>query len=113
MKWWLDSSLVMACGIFLDFLLLLKKFENFLGLSEQLLRDRAGSQCMSFLQSRCKDLKDLMSLGLLVLTAFLLALSFFWHKILTSLSIQGGVSLSLIFFFGKNSLTADQKRSSQ
>ena len=89
----------MACGIFLDLVLLLKKFQNFLGLLETALERSCGYplyfERMSFLQSRRKDLKDSMSSGLLVLRAFLLAWSFFRHKILTSLSIQGGVSLGL------------------
>ena len=54
-----------------------------------------------------------MSQVFLDLRALLLALSFFRQKVLTSLSIHGGLSLSLIFFLGTNSLKADQKRSSQ
>ena len=61
-----------------------------------------------FLHLRLLALKDSMSLGSLDFKALLLALYFFQHKVFTSLSIQGGVSLSFNFFLGINWLTADQ-----
>ena len=56
---------------------------------------------MSFLHLRLMALKDSMFLGSLDFKAFLLALSFFRHNIFTSLSIQGDVILSFVFFLGR------------